>query len=212
MSQPEEDAREAPSSLAPIQVERPSAVDEQDLARMRGSRLVRIAIAVVVLTGVLVGGAQFLRSMDAHQAYATAASDLERIQNEQGDAFLRCALPNQQHSQLTAPNALRGAIEIATERMGRTYGKVLTKCTPLLEGFQQAVGGIKAPTDVTPKMQAVSKAANDYGASWLSLRDALQRGELDQTQAAPVIDQIVANWEKYQDERTRAKQALSAKL
>jgi len=210
MSQPKEDAREAPSSLAPIQVERPSAVDEQDLARMRGPRGLRIVIGVVVLAAVFAGGAQLLRSMDVHQAYASAASDLERIENEQGAAFLRCALPNQ--PQLTAPNALHGALEIATERMGRTYGKLLTKCTPLLDGFEQALSGIKAPADVKSNVQAVSKAANAFGASWLGLRDALQRGELDQAQAAPLIDQIVTSWQTYQDERTRAKQALSAKL
>ena len=211
MSNTEQESREVPQSLAPIQVERSS--DVSDLAGMRGHRGVKITIGVLVLAGVIAGGAQLLRMMDARQAYATAAAQLDRSETEQGDAFIRCALPHQQRSNLVVPTALHGAIEIATERMGKTYAKVLTTCTPLLESFQQSISGIKAPPDVTPKVQAVSKAANDFGAAWLSLRDHLQRaGEADRAETAPLIDKITATWQVYQTERERAKQALSAQL
>lgn len=210
MAQPKEDAREAPPSLAPIQVDRSN--DEEELSSIRGRRGVRVAIAVVVLAAAIGGGAQMLRSMDAKEAYAIAAADLERSETEEGDAFIRCALPNQQHSQLVAPSALRGAIEIATQRMGKTYAKVLTKCTPLLDGFEQKVAGIKAPPDAAPDVRAVSKAANEFGAAWLKLRDSLQRSDSDDGSTAALIDSIVASWQTYQDARTRAKQSLSAKL
>lgn len=178
---------------------------------MRGRRGMRVAITVVVLAAAIAGGAQLLRSMDSHQSYALAAAELERSETEQGDAFIRCALPNQQHTQLAAPSALRGAVEIATQRMGKTYAKVLIKCGPLLDSFEQKVAGIKAPPDVSSDVRAVSKAANDFGAAWLSLRDSLQRSDADDTQTAPLIDNIVATWQSYQDARTRAKQSLSAK-
>jgi hypothetical protein len=211
MSQPDEETREAPSSLAPIQVERAS--DAQDLAGMRGRRGPGIVIALVVLAAVGFGGVQLLRSMDARQAYAQAAAQLDRSEVEQREAFMRCALPNQQRSQLAAQSALQSAIEIATERMGKTYAKVLTKCTPLLENFKQSVAGIAAPADVAPSVQAVSKAANAFAATWLGLRDFLERsGEYDPAQAAPRIQAITAAWQTYQTESAKAKEVLSARL
>jgi hypothetical protein len=211
MSQPEQEAREAQSSLAPVQVERKS--DELDLAGMRGRRGPRIMIAVAVLAVVGFGGFQLLRSMDARQAYAVAADQLERSEVEQREAFMRCALPNQQNSKLTQQAALQGAIEIATDRMGKTYAKVLTKCTPLLDNFQQAVAGVKAPADTVTNVQAVSKAANDFAAAWLGLRDFLQSsGEYDRAALAPRIQAITTAWEAYDTERVKAKQVLSARL
>lgn len=170
-------------------------------------------IAVAVLAVVGFGGFQLLRSMDARQAYAVAADQLERSEVEQREAFMRCALPNQQNSKLTQQAALQGAIEIATDRMGKTYAKVLTKCTPLLDNFQQAVAGVKAPADTVTNVQAVSKAANDFAAAWLGLRDFLQSsGEYDRAAIAPRIQAITAAFQAYDTERVKAKQVLSARL
>lgn len=211
MRQPDQEDREAPSSLAPVQVERSN--DEQDLAGMRGRRGPRIAVALVVLAAVVFGGVQLLRSMDARQAYSQAAAQLERSDIEQREAFMRCALPNQQRSQLTEQSALQGAIEIAAERMGKTYAKVLTQCTPLLENFQQAVASVEAPPDAALNVHAVSKAANDFAAAWLGLRDFVQStGQYDAAQAAPRIQAITASWQTYQTERMKAKEALSARM
>jgi hypothetical protein len=97
--------------------------------------------------------------------------------------------------------------------MGKTYAKVLTKCTPLLDNFQQAVAGVKAPADTATNVQAVSKAANDFAAAWLGLRDFLQSsGEYDRAALAPRIQAITTAWEAYDTERVKAKQVLSARL
>jgi hypothetical protein len=211
MRQPDQEARDAPPSIAPVQVER--AADEQDLAGMRGRRGPRIVIAVLVLAAVGFGGMQLLKSMDARQAYSEAAAQLERSEVEHREAFMRCALPNQQRAQLGSQTALQGAIESATERMGKTYAKVLTKCVPLLETFQQSVASVQAPADTAPNVKAVSKAANDFAAAWLGLRDYVQNsGEYDRAQAAPYIAAITSTWEAYLTERTKAKEALSARL
>ncbi len=211
MRQPDQEDRDAPPSLAPVQVER--AADEQDLAGMRGRRGPRIVIAVLVVAAIGFGGMQLLQSMDARQAYSQAAEQLERSEVEQREAFMRCALPNQQRAQLVSATALQGAIESATERMGKTYAKVLTKCTPLLEGFQHAVAGVQAPADTAPSVKAVSKAANDFAVAWLGLRDHIQNsGEYDPAQTAPRIQAITTTWQTYMTERTKAKEALSARL
>ena len=211
MTQQDDEAREAPPSLAPIQVERSS--DEQDLAGMRGRRGPRIVIALVVLAAVGFGGAQLLRSMDAREGYARAAEQLESSDVEQREAFMRCALPNQQRAQLSAPMGLQRALEIATERMGKTYAKVLMKCTPLLENFQQSVAGIKSPPDTAQNVRAVSTAANNFAAAWLGLRDSLQSSaENAPAQVAPHIEAITKSWQGYQEERIKAKQVLSARM
>lgn len=210
MSQPDQEGRQAPSSVAPVQIDR--ANDDVDVAVMRGRRGARIAITVVVVAVVGIGGAWLLRSLDSQQAYALAAEQLERSDVEQRDAFMRCALPNQQSSQLGSATALQSAIEIATERMGKTYAKVLAKCTPLLDNFRTAVASVKSPADTAANVEAVSKAANDFAAAWIGLRDFIQSsGEFDRTQAAPRIQAITSTWESYQTERVKAKAALSAK-
>jgi hypothetical protein len=211
MREPDQEARGAPSSLAPVQVER--AADEIDLAGMRGRRGPRIVIAALVLAAVGFGGVRLLRSMDARQAYAQAAEQLERSEVEQREAFMRCALPNQQRAQLGSQTALQGAIESATERMGKTYSKVLTKCTPLLESFRQGVASVQSPADTAPSVKAVSKAADEFAAAWLGLRDFLQTsGEYDPAQAAPRIQAITSASQNYSVERIKAKEALSARL
>lgn len=210
MGQTDQEDRDAPSSLAPVQVARAS--DELDLAGMRGRRGPRIVIALVVLAAVGFGSVQLLRSMDARQAYARAAAQLERSEVEQREAFMRCALPNQQRAQLATRSALQTAIEIVTARMGKTYAKVLTKCVPLLENFQQAVAAINAPADVAPNVKAVSKAANDFAAAWLGLRDFVgSSGDSDPAQVAPHIQTITASWQTFQTEREKAKEVLSAR-
>src|SRR5262245_10490373 len=211
MPEPDQEALEAPASIAPVQVERAS--DELDLAEMRGRRGPRIVVAVVILAAASFGVVRLLQSMDKHQAYSEAAAQLERSEVEQRDAFMRCALPNQQNAQLTSQTVMRSAIEIATERMGKTYAKVLTKCTPLLDSFQQAVAGVKAPADTAASVQAVSKAANDFAAAWLGLRDFLQNtSDYDREQTAPRIQAITAAWEAYSNERIKAKAALAARF
>jgi hypothetical protein len=212
MRQPDEDVRGAPQSLAPIQIE--GARDDQDIAQLRGRRGLRFGLGFVVLVALIAGGAQLLKSMDAHQAYARAAEGLERVDVEQREAFMRCALPNVQRSQLAATNGLHGALESATERAGKAYGKTLAKCTPLLESFQQAVHKIEAPADLKPQVAAVSDAADDFGKAWLSYKDFLQRsaGPYDSAQTAPWIDNIETAWDSYTSARTRAKDALTARL
>ncbi|HKP58490.1 MAG TPA: hypothetical protein VJV78_17310 [Polyangiales bacterium] len=151
--------------------------------------------------------------MDAHQAYSEAAAQLERSEVEQREAFMRCALPNQGNAPLASQTALQSAIEIATERMGKTYASVLTKCTPLLENFQQSVASIKSPSDTDASVKAVSKAANDFAAAWIGLRDFLRSsGDYDRAETAPRIHVITSAWDAYSTERVKAKAALAAKF
>jgi len=211
MSQTKEEARQDPHSLAPIAIG--ATNDEQDLAKLRSGSGLRIALALLVAAGAVVGGAQLLRSMDTRQAYVTAAAALERGDTEQRDMFMRCVLPNYQRSQVINGGSLRSAVESQSARMEKNYAKQLAKCTPLLAGFQQSITDIKAPSDVTKQVDAVNKSVSDLGIAFNNYREFLLHAPAyDAAQAVPFIDAIGSSWQSYLGARDQAKQAISAKL
>jgi hypothetical protein len=211
MPESDVEARKAPHSLTPVQLE--SAGYDEDLAKFRSGRWLRLSVMFVVVIAAVIGATQLLRTMDTHQSYAQAASQLERSETEQREAFMRCALPNIAHAQLTSAGTLRNAIEIVSGRMDKAYGRVLATCTPLFASFEQALKDVKAPDDVRPSVEAVSSAAADFGKAWSSYREYLQGGPAyDPVQAAPLIEKITSTWQGYETAREQAKKALSAKL
>jgi hypothetical protein len=211
MERPDVPVRNDPNSLAPIQLERASVDD--DVASMKSGKGLRLAATLLVTAAAVVGGTQLLGAMDAHQAYAHAAEQLEVIDSQQSEAFLRCALPNIQRAQLSDPSALHTAIEIASERMDKGYGRVLAQCEPLLQSFEEAVNQIKAPSDMTRRLQGLSLAAGELGHSWGDYRTYLQdpAQRYDFVQATPRIEKITSAWANYQTQRTQVREALSAK-
>jgi hypothetical protein len=212
MGQPRDGGRHAPHSLTPIQLE--GASDAQELAKMRSGSGVRVVLLMLAVVLATLGGARLLRTLDSRQAYATAAAQLERSDTDQRDAFMRCALPTYQRSQLALPNALGAEVERATERLGKNYAEVLASCAPLLESFEHAVKGVQAPADVRSPIDTVAGAAQDVGNTWHALEEALRRPgpAYDRVQAAASIDKINAAWHRYLTARDQAKQALSARL
>jgi len=209
MSDPNLPVRSDPSSLAPIQLER-SSVDE-DIAQLKRGKGLRLTLTLAVGLAAIAGGTQLLRSMDAHQAYAKAGEQLELVDAQQSEAFLRCALPNLQRSQLDDPSELHTAIEIATERMDKAYGRVLAQCDPLLESFEEAVSQIKGPADMTRRLSSLSNAAGALGHSWSEYRKYLQdpTQHYDYVQAAPRIEKITNAWQDYQTQRDQTRDALA---
>jgi hypothetical protein len=212
MAEPDVEARKAPHSLTPVQLE--SAGYDEDLAKFRSGRWLRLGVMFVVVVAAAIGVVQLLRTMDSRQSYAQAASQLERSDNEQLAAFMRCALPNAALAQVTSQAALRSAIEIVSGRMDKGYGRLLATCTPLFASFEQAIKDVKAPADVRPRVEAVSGAATAFGKAWSSFKDYLQGSGLayDRAQGAPLIEKITATWQGYETAREQAKTALSAKL
>ena len=68
-----------------------------------------------------------------------------------------------------------------------------------------------SPADTAPSVQAVSKVTNAFAAAWIGLRDFLQNsGDVTREQFAPHIQTITSTWQTYQNERTKAKAALSS--
>ena len=155
---------------------------------------------------------RLLRNMDEHAAYTQAAAQLEQIDSQQSEAYLRCALPNVQRSQLESATALHNAIEIATEHMDKGYGRVLAQCAPLLDELEASVHGLTAPPDMTRRLERLSSAMTDFKSSWLAYQSYLQdRSQpYDYVKAAPLIERITIAWERYQAAQKQAKEALVA--
>jgi len=207
------DGQQAPNTLTPVPLDNKD--DDLDIAKLRGGNKRTLALVVVCVAAAAVGGARLLQSMDAHRAYMQAASELERIENEESGAFLRCALPNLQQSQLASANGLRSAIEIAAERLDKNYPKALGKCLPLLERIEHSVKQIQPPTDISSQLLGVSNSVSAFGKAWTEYRSFLQQPVqpgAEAPSAAPLIDKITASWLGYQNARNQAKEAISARL
>lgn len=203
--------RREPESLAPIQLERIS-VDEEVAQMKRGKGMQLVLTALVIALGVA-GGSRWMSDIDASQAYAAAADRLEAIDSQQGDAYLRCALPNVQNSQLSSASSLHNAIEIASERLEKRYGKLLEQCDYLLVGLTSALSAMRAPADMTRRMDDLRVSADQLGDAFQDYRDYLldPAKPYDYVQATPLIEKIANHWQQYENARAQARSALRAR-
>ena len=210
MHKPNVQTREDPHSLAPISLEGTSVDDE--VAMIKRGRGIRLVLTLAVVVAGAFGGQRLLRSMDEHTAYASAASQLENVDSQQSEAYLHCALPNLQRSQVESASALHSAIEIATEHMDKGYGRVLAQCAPLLDQLETSVTTLNAPPDMTRRLASLSSAVTDYKHGWNAYQSYLQdRSQpYDYLKAAPLIERITIAWERYQAAHRQAKEALMA--
>jgi hypothetical protein len=213
MHDPDVPARQDLGSLAPVQLD--SSNDDDDIAKLRRGQKFKLTLVVLCTAVAAIGGFRLLRTLDEHGAYAQAASELERIDAEQGGAFLRCALPNARRSQLASADGLRSAIESASERLDKGYANALGKCTPLFERFEQSTMQIKVPPDIAPRLAAVSNSVTAFGAAWNDYRAYLQKPAdpgAEAPSAASHIEKISSTWQSYQNAREQARHSIVPRL
>jgi len=200
--------RDDPHSLAPIQLE-PASVQEE-VAQLKRGRGLRLALNLVALVAVATAAGQWLNGVDTRNSYNHAAAQLDRSETTQAEGFMRCVLPDLQASQLTSMVTLYGTIENLTEQLGKAYGDQVAACAPLLDDFENSVHNVRAPADMTRRLQEVSQAASAVKNSWQSYQAYLQQPNqpYDYIQAAPMIDRITVAWKAYHQTNGEAKQAL----
>lgn len=209
MEEPKRTARE-PDSLAPIQLERVSV--EEEVAQMKTGKALRLALTLMVgVTGAF-GVVRWMGRIDNSQAYAQAADRLEQIDSQQGEAFLRCVLPNLQNTQLSSATELHSAIEIVSERFDKRYAQQLASCAYLLDDLEDALGSVRAPADMTRKVETLRLSAQTFAQTWQHYRAYLQdpAQRYDFVQATPLIEKISVAWQGYQTQRAETKAALRA--
>jgi hypothetical protein len=200
-----------PESLAPIQLERASVEDE--VAQMKTGQALRLTLTLLIGVAGAFGIVKWMGTIDHSQAYAHAADRLEEIDGQQGDAYLRCALPNLQNSQLSSSTALHSAIEVVSERFDKRYAQQLSGCAYLLDALGSALDTVQAPPDMTRRLERLRSSARNFAQAWehyrAYLKDPTQR--YDYVQAAPLIEKISVAWQDYQTQRTQTTSALRAR-
>lgn len=197
-----------PHSLAPIQLE-PASVQEE-AAQLKRGRGLRLALNMAVLVAVATVAGQWLNGVDTKNSYNHAAAQLDRSESTQAEGFMRCVLPDLQTSQLTSMVTLYGTIENLTEQLGKAYGDQVAACAPLLDDLETSVQNVRAPANMTRRLDEVSRAASAVKDSWKSYQAYLQQPNqpYDYVQAAPLIDRITVAWQGYRKTNSETKQAL----
>lgn len=203
--------REDPHSLSPLQLDAPPDIDTE-VAHLKRGKIARL-LAAGLLSGLAAFGvAKWMENIDGSQAYAAAAEKIEEINANQGTALLRCMLPELQRSQLEDQTALHTAIENASERGGKAYGKQLRGCVPLSEDLSLRVDALDVPSDMAQRMVTLRSYASEVDQAIEVYRKYLEDPDrpYDFVQATPLIERVAIAWTVYEQQRAKLNAALRA--
>jgi hypothetical protein len=200
--------REDPHSLAPVQIE--VVTLEEDIAKLNRGKGTRLVLSALLSGLAVFGIVQWMDTIDGQQAYAAAAERLETIHAQQGNALLRCVLPDVQRSQVGSRQALHTALEVASERAQKRYGKQLQHCTGLSEELVRQVNDLEVPADMVRRAQGLRSAAGDLDQALGTYRAYLidSSKPYDFVQATPMIERLANAWTTYEEQRAAINQAL----
>lgn len=200
--------RDDPHSLAPVQIEVTSLDD--DIAKLKRGKGTRLLVTGLLSGLAVFGVARWMQNIDGVQAYTAAAENLEAIHAQQGNAFLRCVLPDAQRSQLSSRQTLHTALEVASERWQKYYGKQLQYCTGLSKRLIQSLNELDVPPDTVRDLQGVRSAAGELDQAIDSYRTYLLNPSrsYDFVQATPMIERISIAWTTYEERRTKLNETL----
>lgn len=203
--------REDPHSLSPVQLDSTPNIDD-DLAQLKRGKVARLLVTALFSGLAAFGVAKWMENIDGSQAYAAAADRVEAINANQGTALLRCMLPDLQRSQVKDQRSLHTALEVASERSGKTYAHQLTKCAPLSEDLSLRVGALDVPVDMAARLATLRSAANEVDQAIVVYRKYLQEPgrPYDFVQATPLIERVAIAWTAYEQQRSELNQALRA--
>jgi hypothetical protein len=200
--------REDPHSLSPLQLEAPNIDD--DLAQLKRGKSARLYVTVALSGLAVFGVAKWMENIDGSQAYAAAAERVEAINAQQGTALLRCILPELQRSQLEDQTALHTALEVASERAGKGYGRQLRQCASLSEDLSVRIDALQVPADMASRLTSLRSYASEVDEAIAVYRKYLEdpARPYDFVQATPLIERVAIAWTVYEDQRSRLNQAL----
>lgn len=203
--------REDPHSLSPLQLDAPPDVDAE-VAHLKRGKAARLLVTGLLSGLAAFGVAKWMENIDGSQAYAAAAEKIEEINANQGTALLRCMLPDLQRSQLDDQTSLHTAIETASERSGKSYGKQLRGCVPLSEDLSLRVDALDVPSDMANRLVTLRSYASEVDQALEVYRKYLEDPErpYDFVQATPLIERVAIAWTVYEQQRAKLNNALRA--
>ena len=163
--------REAPDSLAPVQLD--VTVDQEVAGMKRGKGVQLLALAVVAI-GSVSGGVLAVQRLDRDRAYEQASAAAQELRRTHVSAFLQCALPFAQSSSTESRERLYAAFADMIERSSTQYAQVLRQCEPKLASLQPELAAVRAPGELSGALDALRQAAAQLSGSAAALRNSLE--------------------------------------
>jgi hypothetical protein len=198
--------REEQHSLAPIQLESTSL--ERDLAsikRGQGSQLLLALLGSLLAMLVLL---LWMTSSDGGSGYASAAKHLDSLYDQQTRTFKDCTLLQPQAS----PQALRSAIEAASQHFGKAYETQLASCSRALVVFERQLAGLGTSIGMEHRFDGLERATSELNRAIGRYRSYLfePKRAFDVPTARPYIDDMIAAWSDYDVQRRNTYDVLGA--
>ena len=185
--------RDEQHSLAPIQLEARSF--DHDLASIKRGEGRHMAVALLGSLLAMAGLLLWMRSTDAHSAYAAAAKQLDSLYAQQQAAFADCTLLQPNASQ----QVLRTAIEAASQHYGKAYEKQLAPCTRALAILDRQLAEVDVPLSMEHRIEGLRHAIAALNRAIGRYRSYLfePNRTYDFTAATMHIDNVVVAWSHY---------------
>jgi len=163
--------REEQDSLAPVQLD---VSDDQELASMKRGKGVQLLAVVIIALGTVSGGVLAMRGLDRDRAYEQASAATQELRRTHVTAFVQCALPFAQASNLASPERLYAAIADMVERSAATYAQVLRQCESKLLTLPPALGSLRAPSELRGSIARLRESSLQLQQASSALRSALE--------------------------------------
>ena len=196
--------REDQHSLAPIQIDATSL--ERDLASFKRGQGKRLMLALLGSALAMTGLLLWMNGSDDSRAYAAAARQLDSLYTQQDPAFVQCALLQPHASQ----QALRSAIEAASQTYGKAYAQQLAPCSRALVIYERELAEMDLPMSMEHRFEGLRHAANSFNRAIGSYRSYLfdPKRSYDRIAASSHIDNVVTAWSNYEVQRHNTSNAL----
>ncbi len=192
-------------SLASIQVDRLSVEDEAaSMNRLRVWQLRGAIVAAIVLLGA---GAMWMKGVDRRGAYSELGTGIAALRAGPLSAFVQCAAPGAQPSQLAAAGQLPAALLAASEHTGKGYTRALLHCSPLLEQAGLQLAALNVPSAVAPQAAALRAALSDLQAT---VESAVTVPSYDSAKVVALTQKVAAGWQAYDEKQVALQTALRA--
>jgi hypothetical protein len=190
--------RDEQDSLAPLSLDRLSVEDEAAL--MQGGKLGKLAFVAVIAVMVGASTSFWMKRIDTREAYVGAAASVHKLRVDKLEPFLRCALPEVDRAQINSKDRLISAIEAYGDRLGKDYGRVLSRCMPLVADLPADLAAVPGPAPVKEHLRELSRAASDLESAVGNYRTYLTSAthDYDYVQALPLMEKIAVAWESYE--------------
>jgi hypothetical protein len=196
-------------SLAPVQLD---ATDDRAVASMKRGKGLQLLAVVVVALGTVSGGVLAMKRLDRDRAYGQTSAAAQELRRTHVSAFVQCALPFAQSSNLQSPERMYAAIADMVERSAASYAQVLRQCENRLLTLPPALGALRAPAELRAPIARLREASLQLQQASTALRGALEdpAQREDYVGVTARADQLARAVFAYEDRDTELRERIEA--